>query len=69
MSKKNPVPNSDLENLVEELMKDKPNQGLIKKLSQKLGFPYSKNLYVQMNTVLESATSLDLQSPQREIGK
>lgn len=45
----------DLETLVEELMKDKPNATLVQQLSAKLGLPYSGDLVTQMSTVLQEA--------------
>jgi hypothetical protein len=74
MAEKNENTQTDLEVLVDELMKDSPNQSLVKKLSHKLGFSYSKNVLVQMNTVLEGASFEKIQKPQtkaslKEIGR
>ena len=43
----------DLEVLVEELMKDKPNATLVKQLSLNLNIAYSDDLVTQMSTVLQ----------------
>ncbi len=68
------IKRTDLEVLVDELMKDVPNQSLVKKLSQKLGFSYSKNHLVQMSTVLEGASAEKVlktlpKAPEKEIGR
>jgi len=52
MKNRNP---EDLEVLVQELMKDKPNAALVRRLSLKLEIPYSTDLVTQMNTVLQEA--------------
>lgn len=48
----------DLEMLVDELMKDKPNKQMIKKLSTKLGLNYSVDPLTQMSTVLQSMNAV-----------
>ncbi len=40
--------------LVEELMKDEPDQKLIRQLMSKQGIPYSKDPIIQMSSVLQS---------------
>jgi hypothetical protein len=40
--------------LVDELMKDEPNQKVIRQLMQKQGLPYTKDPIIQMSTILKS---------------
>ena len=40
--------------LVDELMKDEPNQKVIRQLMQKQGLPYTKDPILQMSTILKS---------------
>ncbi|MBX2995486.1 MAG: hypothetical protein KF681_11715 [Bdellovibrionaceae bacterium] len=44
----------ELARLVDELMKDEPDQKLIRSLMGKQGLPYSKDPITQMSTVLQS---------------
>lgn len=56
----------NLEQLVDELMKDQPNKQTVKKLSEKLGLDYSVDPLVHMNTVLQSMNSVYLRSNRRK---
>lgn len=56
----------DLEHLVDELMKDQPNQQTVKKLSVKLGLDYSVDPLVHMSTVLQSMNSVYLRANRRK---
>ncbi len=49
-----------LEKLVDELMKDHPNKSILKKLSLKLGIPYSGDSVTHINTVLNTMNSVHL---------
>jgi hypothetical protein len=40
--------------LVDELMKDQPDQKLVRKLMVKCGIPYSPDLITQMGSVLQT---------------
>ncbi len=56
----------DLEQLVDELMKDQPNKQTVKKLSAKLGLDYSVDPLVHMSTVLQSMNSVYLRANRRK---
>ncbi|WP_413289383.1 hypothetical protein [Bdellovibrio sp. HCB337] len=56
----------DLEKLVDELMKDQPNQQLVKKLSTKLGMDYSVDPLIHMSTVLQSMNNVYLRQQRRK---
>lgn len=56
----------DLEALVDELMKDQPNQQLVKKLSAKLGMDYSVDPLIHMSTVLQSMNNVYLRQQKRK---
>lgn len=43
---------SNYKNLVDELLKDTPNEGVVKKLMATLGIPYSKNSVDRLSAVL-----------------
>jgi hypothetical protein len=43
---------ADLQELIDELMKDRPNQALVRKMMLVQGIPYSTDLRTQMGTVL-----------------
>jgi hypothetical protein len=43
---------ADLQKLIDELMKDHPNQAVIRKMMLGQGIPYSTDLRTQMGTVL-----------------
>lgn len=47
-----------LGHLVDELLKDQPDQALVMKLTASLGIAYSEDNLTQMNTVLESMNKL-----------
>ncbi|AHI07294.1 hypothetical protein BDW_13970 [Bdellovibrio bacteriovorus W] len=47
-----------LGHLVDELLKDQPDQALVMKLTAGLGIAYSEDNLTQMNTVLESMNKL-----------
>lgn len=47
-----------LGHLVDELLKDQPDQSLVMKLTASLGIAYSNDNLTQMNTVLESMNKL-----------
>jgi hypothetical protein len=51
--KKNPIEKpAELQILVEELMKDQPNQSLVRRMMLVQGIPYSPDPRTQMGTVL-----------------
>lgn len=52
--KQTPLTSDELARLVEELMKDEPDQKLIRNLMGKQGLPYSKDPITQMSTILQS---------------
>jgi hypothetical protein len=56
----------DLEQLVDELMKDQPNKQTVKRLSAKLGLDYSVDPLVHMSTVLQSMNSVYLRPNRRK---
>ena len=48
-----------IEKLVDELMKDRPNQKIVKDLSRQLSIPYSSDSVTQMNTILMNLNRTD----------
>jgi hypothetical protein len=54
-----------LEQLVDELLKEKPDHPRIKQLSGDLNIPYSADPVTQMNTVLQSMNSVYLRTNRR----
>ncbi len=55
-----------LEKLVDELMKDEPNNQLVKQLTTSLGLPFSGDPMTQINTVLHSMNSVYLGASRRK---
>ena len=55
-----------LEQLVDELLKEKPDHQVIKHLSEDLNISYSADPVTQMNTVLQSLNSVFLRSNRRK---
>ncbi|MFN7728854.1 MAG: hypothetical protein ACK5P7_06835 [Bdellovibrio sp.] len=51
---KNQLTPDEYAQLVDELMKDEPNQKVIRQLMQKQGLPYSNDPILQMSTILKS---------------
>lgn len=51
-----------VQQLVDELMKDQPNDALVRKLSRQLGISYSADSVTQINSVLQSLHSVYLTS-------
>lgn len=45
--------------LVDELMKDRPDQKIVRQLSHKLSIPYSQDSLTQMNTILMNLNTND----------
>lgn len=54
-----------LEQLVDELMKDHPDQSLVRHLTGQLCIPYSKDPLTLMGSVLQSANSVYLRDTRR----
>lgn len=48
-----------IEKLVDELMKNRPDQKVVRLLSNKLGIPYSQDTLTQMNTILMNLNTND----------
>lgn len=55
-----------LERLVDELMKDTPNNQTVKQLSKSLGITYSVDPMTQMSTVLHSMNEVYLKTSGRK---
>ena len=48
-----------IEKLVDELMKNRPDQKVVRQLSIKLSIPYSQDSLTQMNTILMNLNTND----------
>lgn len=55
-----------LTSLIEELIKDKPNQTRVKKLMQENGLEYTNDSIAQMNTVLVLMSHIQLEPQKRK---
>lgn len=48
-----------IKKLVDELMKDRPDQKIVRQLSNQLSIPYSHDSLTQMNTILMTLNTND----------
>ena len=59
-------PAQAFENLLEELMKDSPDQSKIKRLSHHLGLKYSKDTLYQMDQLLKCSSTFETKVSKRK---